>query len=94
MGALASQITSLTIVYLSVYSGADNYNKTSKLRVTGLCAENSPVTSEFPAQVAADAEIVSICWRHHVHCTPGAQSTHLQPHEVSFGEFMKHPNGS
>ena len=39
--------------------------KTSKLRVTGLCAENSPGTGEFPAQMASYAEDVSIWWRHH-----------------------------
>ena len=31
-------------------------NKTSKLRVIGLCAGNSPVTSEFPAQMASNEE--------------------------------------
>ena len=40
--------------------------KTSKLRVTGLCARNLPVTGEFPAQMASNAENVSIWWRHHV----------------------------
>ena len=40
-------------------------NKTSKLRVTGLCAGNSPMTGEFPAQMATNAENVSIWWRHH-----------------------------
>ena len=40
--------------------------KTSKLRVTGLCARNSPVTGEFPAQMVNYAENVSIWWRHHV----------------------------
>ena len=40
--------------------------KTSKLRVTGLCAGNSPVTGEFPAQMASNPENVSIWWRHHV----------------------------
>ena len=39
--------------------------KTSKPRVTGLCAGNSPVTGEFPAQRASNAENVSIWWRHH-----------------------------
>ena len=39
--------------------------KPSKLRVTGLCAGNSPVTGEFPAQAASNAENVSIWWRHH-----------------------------
>ena len=65
MGAIASQITSLTI-YVSwfVYSDADQ--KKSKLRVTGLCARNLPGTGEFPAQMASNAENVSIWWRHHV----------------------------
>ena len=40
--------------------------KTSKLRVTGLCAGNSPGTDEFPEQMASNAENVSIWWRHHV----------------------------
>ena len=40
--------------------------KTSKLRVTGLYAGNSPVTGEFPVQRASNAENVSIWWRHHV----------------------------
>ena len=31
--------------------------KTSKFRVTGLCVGNSPVTGEFPAQNASNAEI-------------------------------------
>ena len=39
--------------------------KTSKLRVTGLCVGNSPVTGEFPAQKASNAENDSIWWRHH-----------------------------
>ena len=39
--------------------------KTSKLRVTGLCAGNSPGTGEFPAHMASNAENVSIWWRHH-----------------------------
>ena len=42
--------------------------KISKLCVTGLCAGNSPVTSEFPAQMARNAENVSIWWRHHDRC--------------------------
>ena len=43
--------------------------KTLKLRVTGRCAGNSPGTGEFPAQMASNAENVSIWWRHHeTHC--------------------------
>ena len=53
MGAMASQITSLTIVYPIVYPGAEQ----RKLRLTGLCAGNSPVTGEFPAQMASYAEL-------------------------------------
>ena len=41
------------------------WKKTSKLQVTGLCAGNSPVTDEFPAWRASNAENFSICWRHH-----------------------------
>ena len=41
--------------------------KALKLRFTGLCAGNSPVTGEFPAQRATNAENVSIWWRHHVY---------------------------
>ena len=45
--------------------------KTSKLRVAGHCAGNSPVTGEFPTQMASNAENVSIGWRHyadyHIH---------------------------
>ena len=63
MGVMASQITSLTIVYSIVYSGADQRKHQSS--VTGLCAGNSPVTNEFPAQMACNAKNVSIWWRHH-----------------------------
>ena len=41
--------------------------KTSKLRVTGFCAKNSPGTGEFSAQMASNAENVSIWWRHYVY---------------------------
>ena len=51
MGAMASQIISLAIVYSIVYS---------KPRVTGLCVGNSPVTGEFPAQMGSNAENVPI----------------------------------
>ena len=39
--------------------------KTPKLRVTGLCAGNSPGTGGFPPQKASNAENVFILWRHH-----------------------------
>ena len=55
MSAMASQITSLTIVYLTVYSGAER--KHQKLRVTGLFAGNSLGTGEFPVKRASNAEM-------------------------------------
>ena len=38
---------------------------TSKLCVTDLCAGNSPVNGEFPAQRSSNAKNVSIWWPHH-----------------------------
>ena len=63
MGAMASQITSLKIIFSTVYSGKSK--KSSKLPATGICTGNSPVTGEFPAQRARNTENVSIWWRHH-----------------------------
>ena len=64
ISAVASHITCLTIVYSTVYPRRRS-KKISKLRVTGLCVWNSPVTGEFPAQKASNAKNVSIWWRHH-----------------------------
>ena len=57
MSAMASQITSLTIVYAAVCLFRHRSKKTPKLRVT----------CEFPAQMASDVENVSIWWRYHGH---------------------------
>ena len=57
--------------------------KTSKLRVTGLCARNSPGTGEFPAQMASNAENVSIWWRHH-------EIVSVRPYTVNFGTFKRY----
>ena len=66
MGTIASQITSLTVVYSTVLFRR-RWKKISKLHVTSLYAGNSPGTGEFPAQMASNAENDSIWWRHHVH---------------------------
>ena len=63
MSVIASQITSLTIVYSTVYSGADQRNIKAP-RHWPLCGEFTG-TGEFPAQRASYAENVSIWWRHH-----------------------------
>ena len=59
MCAMAHQITSLTIVYSNVYSGTDQ----RKHQISASLA--FVVTGEFPAQIASNAENVSIWWRHH-----------------------------
>ena len=64
MGAMASQITSLTIVYSIVYSGAyqRKYQSSTSLAFVG-GIQRGP--GEFPAQMASNAENVSFWWRHH-----------------------------
>ena len=52
--------------YLCCFLFRRRSKETSKLRVTGLCTGNSPVTGEFPAQKASNAGNVSIWWRHYV----------------------------
>ena len=61
--------------------------KTSKLRITGLCVGNSPLTGEFLAQRAINAENISIWWRHHVWfwlmwCNRFARSRIVTPNQV------------
>ena len=51
--------------------------KTSKLRATGLCEGNPPVTGGFPSQSASNAEKASIWWRCHV----------VEYHEFSIRRF-------
>ena len=58
MSAMASQITSLVIVYWSFIQA--QIKEKSKLHVTGLCEGNSSVTGEFPAQRDSNAENFSI----------------------------------
>ena len=55
--------------------------KTSKLRVTGLCAGNSPQTGEFHAQMACNAENVSIWGLHHAICR--VYLTHLRLNKMT-----------
>ena len=56
MSAMVYQIISLTIVDSTVLFRPTS-KKTSKLRVTGLCEGNSPVTGELPAQRASNAKM-------------------------------------
>ena len=61
MGAIASQITSLTIVYSTVYSGADQRKHQSSASLAFVRGIH-----RFPAERASNAENVSIWWRHHI----------------------------
>ena len=63
MTTMASQITSLTVVYSIVYSDADKKNIKAP-RHWPLCGEFTG-TGEFPVQRASNAENGSIWWRHH-----------------------------
>ena len=62
--------------------------KTSKLRVTGLWAGNSPVTGEFPAQMSSNAENISIWWRHHGSATANHKSILLWEGLVGLAETV------
>ena len=59
MGAIASQITSLTIVYSTLYSDADQRKYQSS---ASLAFVRRP--GEFPAQTDSNEESFSIWWRH------------------------------
>ena len=88
MGAMVFQITSLPIVYSTVYSGP-NQRKHQSSASLAICAGNSPMTGEFPAQRASNAENVSIWWRHHEYITQhcgtscGGWWVRLQPFSVA-----------
>ena len=64
MSAMSSLITSFTIVYSSVYSGADQRKDQSSASLASVRGIHRwPV--KYPAQRASNAENVSIWWRHH-----------------------------
>ena len=64
MSTVTYQITSLTILFSTVYSMRKS-KETSKLCVKDTCAGNSSVIVKFPVQMASNTENVSIWWRHH-----------------------------
>ena len=65
MSTIASQITNLTIVYSTVYSGADQRKHQSSASLAFVWGiHRGPVNS--PAQMASNAENVSIWGCHHV----------------------------
>ena len=60
MSMMASQITSLLIVYSAVYSGTDERKHQSSASLAFVRGIN-----RWPAQRASNEESVSIWWRHH-----------------------------
>ena len=74
LSAMASQITGVTIVCLTVFLGADQRKKIKAPSHWPLWGES---TGEpwIPLQMANNAKFVSIWWRHHV-CFPLAASLH------------------
>ena len=65
MSAMASQITSRTIICSIVYSGVDQRKHQSSESLAFVRGIHVAVTGEFPTQRASNAENVSIWWRHH-----------------------------
>ena len=64
MGEMVSQITSLTIVYSTVYSDADQRKHQSSASLAFIRGiHRGPV--KFPAQMASNTENVSISLCHH-----------------------------
>ena len=63
MTTMASQITSLMVVYSTVYSDADQRKHQSSASLAFVWGIHRP--GEFPAQRASYADNVSIWWRHH-----------------------------
>ena len=61
---MSTMASGIIIFYLTVCSGAYQ-RKTSKLRVTGLCGGNPPVTGGFSSRMGSNTENVSIWCRHH-----------------------------
>ena len=85
MGTMASQITSLTIVYSTVYSGVDQRKHQSSASLA--CGE---FTGDrwIPGQVASNAENVSISWRHHANLEKAwhtGSKTVSFPFDISIG---------
>ena len=90
---VASQITSLTIVYSTVYSGVDQRKHQRSALLAFVRRIHPSVTGEFPAQKASNAENISIWWRHHIYdlanLTNVSESIILQSVRLSFLHSFK-----
>ena len=66
MDTMASQITSLTIIYSTIYLVTDQRKHQSSASLAFVRG----IPGEFLAQMASNTENVSIWWRHHVYVCP------------------------
>ena len=82
MGEIASQITSLTMVYSAVYSGEDQRKHQSSASLT--------FVRGIPAQMASNAENVSIWWRHHGTCDDSFHSDKMRHEDFVKYIFLRH----
>ena len=82
MSTMASQITSLTIVYSTVYSGADE-RKHQRSALLAL------VWRIFPAQRASNAENVPNWWRHHVCFVVVSRMSHETTLKIKLRSHMR-----
>ena len=90
MSGIASQITSLTIVFSTLYLDTDQGKHQSSASLA-FCAGNSPEAGEFPAQMASNAENVSIWWRHHDNCNMSTTfSTRSLMSELWMSHYILH----
>ena len=78
MGAMVSQITSLAIVYSTLYPGADQRKHRNSASLAG----------ELPAQMASNAENVSIWWHHHEMGIPLYMLEHLVILKSDYQSFL------
>ena len=88
MTTMVSQITSLTIVYSTVYSDADQRKHQSSVSLAFVTG-----TGEFSAQRASYAENVSTSWRHHVSEILKLVSQRLHFELAPSSPPMSHPRG-
>ena len=79
----------LKLLQLSLRSVHSLINEFINSLWSGLCAGNSPVTGEFPAQMASNAENIFIWWRHHL-CDLSTGLTLYQVIEA-FREYYEYP---
>ena len=83
MGTMASQITSLTIVYSTVYSDADQRKHQSSASLTFVWGIHR--SRWIPGQMTSSADNVYIWWRHHGN---PVDSPTKRPGTRSFGKII------